>query len=247
LTIVYRWQPELLEQISSRGRDLLVGPELQERLLAHAGQLSGLTRNPDLPRAISVATLLGPMFLYAQQRGGDAVEENRAVLIVLAMYLMDMDLGRLLGEAAGSVPAMGRHRLTLGRRIDYAQHFVVSAGLASGAGTGMADTIGLLKEMGDLDAGGSGFSFNDIGADRAGVRLAELALADSERAQAVQELLAGNLDEAIFMPNFNDLPEYLSDEELTRDYGGVGEPAYNAVLDDIEARISATPLFRELE
>lgn len=244
LNIVYQWQPELLEQISSRGRDFLVSPEVKERVLVHAVHLAELTRNPDLPRAISVARLLGPMFRFARERGGDAVEENRAALLALSLYQMNMNIGRVLGEPENAIPPMGRHRLTLSNRIDFAQHFLISAGLTSTGGTGMADTIGLLKEMGDLDSGGSGFSFNDLGSDRAGVRFAELALADPERARAVQDLLADELDEAFFMPNFKDLPEYLSDEELTRDYGGVGEPAYNAVLADIEARISTTPLMR---
>lgn len=246
LNIVYQWQPELLEQISSRGRDFLVSPAVKERLLAHAEQLAKLTNNPDLPRSISAARLLGPMFAFARSRGGDPVEENRAAIMALSLYMMDIDFARVLGEEGAAASSMGRHRLTLSRRIDFAQHFLISAGLTSTGGTGMADAIGLLKEMDDLDPGGSGFSFNDLGADRAGVRFAELALADHARARQMQELLAGELEEAFFMPDFKGLPEYLSDAELSRDYGGVGEPAYNAVLADIEERINATPLFRIL-
>lgn len=47
--------------------------------------------------------------------------------------------------------------------------------LAAYAGTPLADVVGLFKEMED-SRGGSGLSFNDIAADRAGTRMGELAV-----------------------------------------------------------------------
>jgi hypothetical protein len=46
------------------------------------------------------------------------------------------------------------------------------------------------------------------------------------------------------MPSVAGLPEFLSDRDFTKRYGGVGEPNYNTVLADIDSRIAATRLFR---
>lgn len=246
LNVVYQWQPDLVEQISNRGRNLLVSSEVQETLLAHAQNLSAVTNDPGIPRVTSVASLMGPMFQFAQARGGDPVEENRAAILALTMYIMGISVPRVLGLPADTVQPLGRHRLILSERRDFAQHFLVSAGLTVSAGTGIADSIGLLKELEDSQ-GGSGFSFTDIGADRSGVRFAELAIADAETARAVQSMVVANPTEPLFMAEFHDLPEFMAEAEFISRFGGVGQPAYNAVISDIENRISAMPLFSELD
>ncbi len=246
VNVVYQWQPDLVDQISSRGRDLLVSPDVQERLLSHGTNLASITNNSRLENVTSLTSVLVPMFQFAQARSGDAVEENRAALLVTAMYIMGVSVPRLLGLPPDTIPAPGRHRLTLSGRHDFAQHFLVSAALTVSSGSGLADTIGLLKELDDSQ-GGSGFSFTDIGADRTGVRFAELATRDGATAQAVQNLLIAQPTEALFMAEFRDLPESMPEAEFLRRYGGVGAPAYNAVTDDIESRINATRLFSELD
>jgi hypothetical protein len=246
LNVVYQWQPDLAEQISNRGRDLLVPADVQDRLLAHATNLAAVTNSSGLPRVTSAASLFGPMFQFAQARGGDPVEENRAAIIVMTMYIMGISVPRVLGLPADTLQSPGRHRLTLSDRADFAQHFLVSAGLTVSAGTSIADSIGLLKELEDSQ-GGSGFSFNDIGADRTGVRFAELAIRNSESARALQSWMATDSNEAQFMAEFRDLPEFMAEPEFLRRYGGVGQPAYNAVIEDIENRIAVMPLFSGLE
>src|SRR5690606_3669760 len=165
----------------------------------------------DLPRNASLTRLLGPMFQFAHERGGDPVAENRAALAAMAMYVLGVNAPRVLGLPADAVPPPGRHHFTLTRRRDFAQHFLISAGLTAGAGTGLADSIGLLKELDDVESG-SGFSFNDLGADRTGVRFAELAVADPDSARALQEKLQAGVEEALFMPDFSDLAEFLPPE-----------------------------------
>lgn len=246
LNVVYQWQPDLVEQISNRGRDLLISPEDQERLLAHATNLSSVTRNPQLSNVTSLANVISPMFLFAQARGGDPVEENRAAIMVMAMHIMGVSVPRVLGLPKDAIQPPGRHKYMLSERGDFAQHFLVSAGLTLSAGTGLADSIGLLKELEDSQ-GGSGFSFTDIGADRTGVRFAELAIADRDTARSMQQLLSLNSEESVFMAEFRDLPESMTQATFESIYGGVGQPAYERVIDDIEARISSTRLFRQLE
>jgi hypothetical protein len=247
INVVYQWQPELLNQISDRGRDLLVSPEDQERLMAHARNLATLTNDPGIPRVASLATLIGPMFRFAQLRGGNAVEENRAAIMAMAMFIMGVNVAKLVGEQDATIPATGRHEFLLSERYDFTQHFLVSAGLAVSAGTGLSDTIGMLKELDDSQAGGSGFSFTDLGADRTGVRLAELAVSNETTAKAVQDMLAGELDEKVFMAEFRDLPEFMPEPEFKQRFTGIGSPAYNAVADDIEARIDKMPLFAQVK
>ncbi len=246
LNIVYQWQPDLIEQISNRGRDMLISPEDQERLLAHATNLASITNDSRFGREVSVAEFLSPMMLFAKVRGGDPVEENRAAILALSMYVMGISMPRVLGLPRDSVPPMGRHHLMLTERHDFAQHFLVSAALTVSSGTGVADSIGLLKELDDSQ-GGSGFSFTDIGADRTGVRFAELAVRDTPTARAVQDKFSYGLPESDLMAEFRDLPEFLDGPTFRRIYGGVGTPAYNQVIEDIENRISRTSFFSELD
>ena len=48
----------------------------------------------------------------------------------------------------------------------------------------LSDVIGLYKEIED-SRGGSGFSFNDIAADRAGTRFGEKAVASEDSARGI--------------------------------------------------------------
>jgi hypothetical protein len=163
------------------------------------------------------------------------------VLLVLSLYAAETPIEGLLGAP---VPAAPRD-LLLSRRRDFARHFLVSAGLAVSAGTGAAEWLGLLKEIDDTERGGSGFSFTDIGADRTGIRFAEVAVAGVAEARDLQQRFAAGAGEDQFMPDFGDLGEFLSSEAFEREYGGVGAPAYEAVLADIEARIDQMPLFSD--
>jgi hypothetical protein len=239
LNIIYEWQPALLEQLSTRGGDLLLGDAARARLLAHSTQLNALLSVP-APRArIQLVDVLAPMFGFARSRAGDPVEENRAALLVMGLYASETSMAPLLGAQAPEPP---RRDLLLAGRADRARHFLISAALAVSAGTGAAQSLGMLKEVDDSQ-GGSGFSFVDIGADRTGIRFGELAVAGPEQARNLQERVVGMPGEDLFMADFRDLPELLSEEVFQASYGGVGEPAYEAVVQEIDARIGQMPLF----
>ncbi|MGL6109607.1 MAG: hypothetical protein ACRC2B_05845, partial [Rubrivivax sp.] len=120
-------------------------------------------------------------------------------------------------------------------------HFLISAVIAAEAGTPLADAVGLWKELADARRGGSGFSFNDLAADRAGTRFGELVVRDTERLQA--RIAAGVIDTDL-MPQVSDLPEHLPEPEFVARFGGVGGAGYNRLLADIEARIDALPMFQ---
>jgi hypothetical protein len=131
--------------------------------------------------------------------------------------------------------------VTLLGREDFTLHFLISAVIAAEAGTPLADAVGLWKELADARRGGSGFSFDDIAADRAGTRLGEVAVRDAERLQA---RLAAGVVESDLMPPVADLPEFLPEAEFIARFGGIGAPAYQRMIEDIDARIAALALLR---
>jgi hypothetical protein len=190
----------------------------------------------------SLSQLLPPMFELARlrsERGHDPALENRAALLVLGMVANGVSLATLLPERRDE---LARHpiQLTLAGRHDFPQHFLVSATLAAENGGPMADMIGLYKELNDARSG-SGFSFNDVAANRAGSRLGELAVGSPIK---LQQRLAASLHEQDFMPDVSDLPEFMSAREFRLRYGAPGSPAYQRMMSDIEERLGATPLFR---
>jgi hypothetical protein len=240
LVVVYQWQPELVERVKTTGAALLVDTADRERLMAYAAAIAGATRDAASAAGKTPLTeVLGPVFDHARARTGstgNAAAENRAAIIATMLYLQGVDVPRLLGE-----PGDARHRgmarmLTLRGRRDFAQHFVLSAGIAAAGGSQLADSIGLFKELDD-SRGGSGFSFSDLAADRAGVRFAEVATGPA--AARVQGLMAERPTESLFMPDTRGLPEFMPEADFARRFGGVDTPRYRAVAEDVERRISA--------
>ena len=92
--------------------------------------------------------------------------------------------------------------------------------------------------------GPSGFSFTDIGADRAGVRFAKQSIASPASARAMQRALARPIEEAQFFPQVRDLPEGLSEAEFRRRYGDINSVEYQRMIAEIDRRIVAIPLYR---
>lgn len=187
-----------------------------------------------------LAEVLPPLFRLAQSRSPDdaaALQENRAALRALAFYAT----GRALRTGGGlSAAAPPQRPLLLRGRDDWPLHLVISAAVAAEGGGPLADAIGVYKELRDARAG-SGFSFNDLAADRAGTRL---GLRAARAPRALQARLAAGIDEPALLPAIDDLPEFLPEREFRRRYGGIGAPAYEAVLADIERRLDTLPLLR---
>jgi hypothetical protein len=236
LRLRYQWRADLTRRLAGW---LMPAPQ-HERLLVYQTALADIMRRQrgfaELP------ALLMPLFQLAQQRsdaGGDAAAENRAALLVLATHVAGRPLASWLPDAA-SWPRVPRRPALLAGRWDFAVHLLVSAVLAAEGGGVLADALGLAKELGDARHG-SGFSFTDLAINRAGTRLGERAVREPVRMQA---LLARELDAQALLPDLSDLPEFLSEPEFHARYGGVGEPAYEALTASIEARVDAMPLWR---
>ena len=236
LIVTYRWSTET----AALARAALVSPEDQQRLRAYQERLADAVSGT--PPSVSLARLVPPLFGLAIERGaqGDQTRENRAAIVVLALYAAGQPLDRVVPAAAGWRKPAGR-TVTLAGRDDLPKHFLVSAALAAEAGSPLADAIGVYKEVED-SRGGSGFSFNDIGADRAGVRFGEVASRSLPRARALARALAAGVPESDFMPDVSDLPEFMPEAEFKRRFGGLDSPGYATMIAKIDQRVDATPL-----
>ncbi len=85
-----------------------------------------------------------------------------------------------------------------------------------------SDAIGELKEFLDSNPGGSGFSFADLMADRAGTRFARLATESEASGTALYKTpLPTALTENDFMPQIQGIPEGISADLFNENYRDV--------------------------
>lgn len=237
VTLTYVWQPELLDS----ARNLALSPADQQRLAA-AQRLfvDTLGHTSAGSRKVALADVLGPLLQQAgQQPGADRAQAYRDVLLVAALHLSGRNISVLIPDAA-RWPRPRPVTLTLRERGDLAQHFVISAAIAAQAGAPLAKAVGLDKEIDDSQRG-SGFSFIDLAADRAGTRLGQLAARSPERLAAA---VAAGLTDAALLPSINGLPEHMMADEFSRRFGSPEAPAYRQMSDEIDRRIAALALFR---
>lgn len=232
VVVSYVWQPALLE----RARSVAVDRDNLARLRSAQEMLAAMLDHQAPGSRVDLASVLGPLL---DVNGSDQRENRRAAIFVLAAYLSEKNIVALIPEAA-DWPRIRLTRLTLLGRGDSAQHFVISAALAAWAGEPMADAIGLYKELADAH-GGSGFSFADLAADRAGTRFGELLNRNDAR---LQTLLPDKLKDHDLAPRLNDLPEAISQREFRRRFGSTGSPAYQQLAAEIERRLGALPLYQ---
>jgi hypothetical protein len=180
-----------------------------------------------------------------RSESSNPVTENSGAILALASVLGHPQLGVFSGlESDKGAIAQARRELgtvTLRNRGDWTKHFFVSAGLTQLSSTAVSDAAGLLKEEldADIEGGGSGFSFADLLADRAGTLFAWAATHDPQRAQTMQVRLSQAFEVDQFFPNADGLAEGIPDEVLEDYYGGVGGAEYQRVVRTIERRLQS--------
>ncbi len=241
LSISYIWRDEVVRQFKNRIATSLISKNLKTRLFIYTQQLKIITQSIHQPRP-SLTELLKPMFSFAIKRSKDnnPVEENRALFIVLGAYMINKNIPQILGD-----PSIGRLKnktFYLLKRKDLSQHLLVSAALTALSDSTLAQSIGLEKEIKDSD-GGSGFSFSDLAADRAGVTLANTALSSERQAHLLQLALSKTNYESDFMPNIDNLSDGLRGIDFRMIYLNTNSASYKQVIAVIDRRISACNIY----
>ncbi|HMO86152.1 MAG TPA: hypothetical protein PKC18_14650, partial [Lacipirellulaceae bacterium] len=190
-----RRQHELRERAPESGdgpgERPLAGDELLEHYVRQAAVAAAQARPDNGPRALGIAL-------------GFALDDTGTLAkLPLAGALAQ----QLEGEGQRRTRLQSLGQPTMRDRPDLTKHFFVSAALVPMLGSQGARSAGLVKEV--LDAGGgSGFSFRDMAANRAGIVFAHAVLTG----RVSLEELARNFTVAAYLPEVNDLREQLQAE-----------------------------------
>ena len=134
--------------------------------------------------------------------------------------------------------------VTLRNRVDIQKHFIYSIALQLFGSSTASDAIGELKEFLDSNKGGSGFSFADLMADRAGTRLAKISTQSNQSALLVQARLAKTNSESAIIPTLAKLPEGITQQAFKKNYQGIKSKNYIAMLNHIDEQLLQIPLYR---
>lgn len=232
ILVSYVWEPAILE----RARAIALNPAELDRIRSAQRQFAALLDHHARGAKVALPDVLQAMLAGT---GDDQRQQRRAALLVMAAYLAEKDLAAIIPDAR-NWPQPRQVMLMLAGRYDSAQHFVISAALAAWAGEPVADAIGVYKELAD-SRHGSGFSFADLAADRAGTRFGEGLNRDDAKLQAA---LQSTLREQDLIPSLAGLPEYISARDFRRQFGDPSSPAYQRLNAEIEQRLAALPLYR---
>jgi len=189
--------------------------------------------------------LLRRAFAYAEDNSqkADAVFCNKAAILALGVIMGDDQVvragwGEISADRQVEREAL-RRRVTVHGRGDLPRHFAVSAALTILADENRALTVGITKEASDSNPGGSGFSFVDMLANKAGIRLAIVATQDAQSARMMQKRIKQSTDPSHFMPKFDGLPEGISSDEFQSEYGGLGGSKTMSLFAELDRRVSA--------
>ncbi len=173
---------------------------------------------------------------------GNVLEEFRAAILITAFHVIQVPLRLIIPEATSwSDPV--RIRVTLDGRADLAMHFMASAAITAYTDTILSNAIGLYKELEDARSG-SGFSFNDIIANRAGTCFVEKATTDQDSARRMRNMILSGISDTDLIPHWSDLPEHMSENTFKARFGGTDSPQYREMMDKIERRVASLKLLR---
>jgi hypothetical protein len=199
-------------------------------------------------QAISLSRYLSPLFELANQRSkpGTHVRENRAAILALSVYAGHWRFEQFTGDVGSkhiSPNPLITRNIVLGGRQDLRLHFIVSAGIKVIADSGVSFIAGEFKELMDALYGGSGFSFADLAADRAGTFFAQMAVSNDTDAEKLQQGIMENPEETYFFPDVLWLPEGISQERFQQEFKHVESDQYQALINAIDQQIMHLGLY----
>jgi hypothetical protein len=228
-----------------QARDFLTQSSDNSNLDIYQKKLTEIVAKHDPAWRLSLADLLKPLFELALQRSTleNAIEENKMAIIAVNNYVNRKETKKFLSFPASKLTGEKRYSTFLYKRIDLAQHFIGSAAITASVNGQVAKVVGEEKELSDAQ-GGSGFSFIDLAADKAGTRFGEMATSSPENARKIQQAMSAIKDYSDFMPDPTDLPEHMNEAEFKQRYQTVDSPTYQELSKQIDARIAATPIYK---
>jgi len=249
--------PDLERRLSVlRGRVKLVRDDLAllgdpQTIRMYYATLCALTLEKQAQTAVPFSLYIDKAFQLAARRSHTVEQakiENQAALLALALHLGSNRFETIIGkirtdETLGCFD--NPHNVRLAGRNDLRQHFIVSAALQLLSDSGLGNAVGEFKELLDSIRGGSGFSFVDLAADRAGIRFAEMALDQQGDSLLLQQRLLLVPLESLYFPDLSGLYENIAQLEFEALYGDIYSKAYLAVVADIDKRIAALPLYQD--
>ncbi len=216
-------------------------PGERERTVYYYGILVGISEQRYY-RGTSFNDYLVPLLDEANKRqhNSSAVAENRAIVWALAIYFSSGVFETLVGDLVSSERRLARppYNITLGGRTDLMQHFLYSAAIALATEQSIGIAVGEFKELLDSGNGGSGFSFADLAADRAGIRFAAEATSSEKLARQLQQSLVLHNNEEVFFPDISGLAEGLDEGTFQRQYGHTKSDSYLQLIELIDQRIA---------
>ncbi len=240
LQVTFNWSRQTVNQAQS----LFLDEDARARLLVYYNALGEILNQASERSWVPLEAVTQPLFSLALTRSaeGGATQENYALILVLSAYVTGKNLASLLppkGRRTNPLPRL----ILLHRRLDIAQHFMGSAGLAISGHRTLADLVGIAKEINDIHSG-SGFSFTDLAADKAGALFGKMAVKAEKTARKLQQVMSQATDESAFMPNLSDLPENLSAAAFKERFGDINSQAFLDIKGQIEARIAGCTLYQ---
>lgn len=200
--------------------------------------------------AKSFATFVSTTFRTVVQRSdkGDPVAETRAALVAISLVTLGED-GRTLASMvmpydAPCIPQSSM--LILANRPDLPKHLIMSSALAIVFADRFSKAAGEWKELHDSVAeGGTGFSFVDLMADRAGLRLGMATNGDRELLREMQYGLAYAGDERLLpVRSLQKYQEGLRDGAFEKGYSGLDDDRYRRIVANIDAELDKIPLYK---
>lgn len=245
VTVVYHPVANFRHKVNRLKEQVQFGEDDSQRVRSYYQQLCTFHQQAPVGGYEALGSYLSYLFNYAQQRNsasGQAAEENRAALLALALFLGSHKFDSLIGALDNSACRPAQGHIGLANRSDLRLHFIFSAALQVLSNSGVSFSLGEFKELLDTERGGSGFSFADLAADRAGIRFAEFAV-DEDSAEQLQKMSEELTNEAVFFPSISGLPEGIGQLEFEK-RGGIESEFYKKHLAAIEQRISRLALYQ---
>lgn len=247
LTVSVRWTETLRDQLRAAGREVVAQELGGDRLPGYFEALRRVVEDPRETRTLG--EVMTPLFALARRRvaeGAEARPEVEAAIVALTLYSLEMPPSDVLGEDA---PApLPTRSVQVHARQDLARHFLVSAVTTLFAHRAVANALGIAKELRDSeDADGSGFSFADLAADRAGTRLMEEGTRSPARLEALLARLSRPVADEDLVPAVGDLPEGMDAAAFRAAYEHVDSEAYRALVARIDRRTDACDAHRAVQ